>query len=322
MIALFALLFALVPLHGTIVSSLPGGDVVVRNDEIPQTLRSSVNRYRLAPAIATRPGVGIDGYLDRSTTPWTLRSPIVAAPFTPGVPDPGRVLTVDAGRHIPNTELVDQDERVVHLDRDFRGKTMLLSFIFTRCPDKNLCPAISGKYAYMQSHLDPKRFALLLVTLDPQYDSPAVLRDYGKQFGANPAVWRFLTGKGSTLQHMLNEFGITSLRESSANFIHNDRLFIVTPAGNVAYVVETGAWDPNGVIAEANDVAGMASNPFERLKLSLIASAVALCGGSQFAGIVLLEVGLFFIILAVVTGGLWLTARVLWHDPAKSAKRG
>lgn len=316
MIAVLALLLALVPLHGTVVSALPGGDVVVRNDAIAQTLPSGVHRYRLAPHIGATAGVGIDGYLDRSTTPWTLREPIVAAPFSPGVPDPGRVLTVDAGRHIPNTELVDQNERLVHLDRDFRGKTMLLSFIFTRCPDKNLCPAISGKYAYMQARLDPKKFALVLVTLDPQYDSPAVLREYGKQFGANPAIWSFLTGKGSTLQHMLNQYGITSLRESSANFIHNDRLFIVTPAGNVAYVVETGAWDPSGVMAEASDVAGMASNPFERLKLSLIASAVALCGGSQFAGIVLLEVGLFFIILAIVASSLWLVARVLWHGPA------
>lgn len=319
MIATLAFLFALIPLHGTVLSTLPSGEIVVRNDAIAQTLVASTHRYRLAPMIHTRAGVGIDGYLDRSTTPWTLRDPLVAAPFTPGVPDPGRVIPVDAGTGIPNTELVDQDERIVHLDRDFRGKTVLLSFIFTRCPDKNLCPAISGKYAFMQSHLDPNKFTLLLVTLDPQYDSPAVLRDYAKQFGANPAIWRFLTGKGSSIQHMLNQFGINSLRESSANFIHNDRLFVITPAGKVAYVVETGAWDPNGVVAEAQSVAGMANNPFERLKLSLIASAVALCGGSQFAGIVLLEVGLFFIILAIVASSLWLVARVLWHDPAKRA---
>jgi hypothetical protein len=60
----------------------------------------------------------------------------------------------------------------------------------------------------------------------------------------------------------------------------------------------------------------MASNPFERLKLSLIASVVALCGGSQFAGIVLLEISLFVIIVIVVAISLWIVGRVLWSRAA------
>jgi hypothetical protein len=197
----------------------------------------------------------------------------------------------------------------------------LLSFIFTRCPDRNLCPAISGKFAYLQAHLDPKRFALVEITLDPQYDSPAILRSYGAQYGAIAKRWYLLTSTGSATQRILDAFGINSLRVSSANFIHNDKLYIVTPKGKVAYIVDTAGWDPDGVIAEASSVAGMASNPFERFKLSLIASVVALCGGSQFAGIVLLELALFFVVLIFVAAGLWAVARVLWiHPDAGSGK--
>ncbi len=82
----------------------------------------------------------------------------------------------------------------------------------------------------------------------------------------------------------------------------------------MAYIAETGGWDPDGAIAEARAISGMSSNPFERLKLSLVAGVVALCGGCQFAGIVLLEVCFFFVILAFVTAGLWVVGRVLWKN--------
>ncbi|MBV8638603.1 MAG: SCO family protein [Candidatus Eremiobacteraeota bacterium] len=319
MIALLALLLATVfaPMHGLVLAPAGAHDAVVRNDDVTNMIAQQTRRYRLSPAIGVHSGVGIDGIIDRSTSPWTLREATVAAPFSPGMPDQGRAVPVDVGKKLPPATLVDQNGRLVGLNRAFTGKVVLLSFIFTRCPDATLCPAISGKYAYLQSHLDPARFALVEITLDPPYDSPAVLRDYGKQYGADTRIWHLLTGTGSTIQRLLNAFGINSLRVSSANFIHNDKLYIVQPNGTVAYLVDTAGWDPGGVIAEASAVAGMASNPLERFKLSLIADVVALCGGSQFAGIVLLEIGLFFLILAVVAVSLWVVGRVLWGSGSR-----
>jgi cytochrome oxidase Cu insertion factor (SCO1/SenC/PrrC family) len=314
MIAPLALILATMfaPMHGVVLGSSTPNGAVVRNETVTNMLPEQTRRYRLSPSLVVHPGVGIDGIVDRSTTPWTLRDATIAAPFAPGMPDQGREEPIDVGKKLPAATLVDQDGALVELNRAFAGKVVLLSFVFTRCPDVTLCPAISGKYAYMQSHLDPARFALVEITLDPPYDSPAVLRDYGRQYGANPRIWRLLTGTGSTIQRLLNAFGINSLRVSSANFIHNDKLYIVQPNGTVAYLVDTAGWDPQGVMAQASSIAGMASNPLERLKLSLIADVVALCGGSQFAGIVLLEIGLFFLILGIVVASLWVVARVLW----------
>lgn len=305
---------ALVPFHGTVLATENARAYIVRNDEIPGMLSAQARRYSLDRSQALGPGTGIDGLLDRSTTPWTLRDAVAAAPFSAGAPEPGRVVPVDIGRRLPSATLVDQNQHLVHLASSYAGKTILLSFIFTRCPDKTLCPAISGKFAYMQSHLDPAKFALVEITLDPQFDSPEILRQYGERYGANAAAWHLLTGTGSSLQHLLNEFAINSLRVSSANFIHNDKLFIVAPTGVVEFSAETGGWDPDGAIAEAQSISGMAANPLERAKLSLIAGVVALCGGSQFAGIVLLEIVLFFIILIFVIAGLWVVGRVLWHS--------
>jgi cytochrome oxidase Cu insertion factor (SCO1/SenC/PrrC family) len=307
-----AIALSVAPVHGVVLAATPGGDAIVRTDAVPAVAPETTRRFHLVPSLNIPNGTQIDAYLDRSTQPWTLRSPTVAGPFAPGEPDPAHVIPIELGSTLPALDLVDQNGALLRLDRAFAGKTVLVTCIFTRCPDRTLCPAISGKFAYMQARLDPKRFALVEITLDPPYDSPPVLRRYGAQYGAEPASWSLLTGKGSTIQHALNTFRINSLRVSSSNFLHDDKLYIVSPEGRVAYVVDTGDWDPDGVLAEARSVSGLASNPWERFKLSLVANVVAMCGGSQFAGIVFLELALFGFITAIVTGCLWLVARVLW----------
>ena len=309
---LAAAALSVLPVHGVVVDALSPSEAIVRTEPVSLTLPQLIHRYRLTPAVRIEPGVSIDAYLDRSTTPWTLRNVAPAPAFAPGLPDRGRVAPVDVNAWLPSAELVDQDGRIVQLDRAFAGKTLLLSFVFTRCPDRTLCPAISGKFAYMQQHLDPNRFALAEITLDPPYDSPAVLRAYAAQYGARPEIWTLMTGKGSIVQHVLDEFGIDSMRVSTSNYIHNDRLYIVSPQGRIADVVQTAGWDPAAAIAQARAVAGLSSNPFERWRLSLIAGVVALCGGSQSAGIILLETVMFFAIFAIVTAILWTVARVLW----------
>lgn len=312
MLHALALASALIPVHGLVLAIEGDGTAIVRTDPAPKMLVAQTRLYRLAPRVTLAAGAGVDAFADTSTQPWTLRDAVAAGPFVPGLPDFGRVVRIDVGSTLPKALLVDQRGSLVELQRAFAGKTLLLSFIFTRCPDRTLCPAISGKFAYLQSHLDAAHFALAEITLDPPYDSPRVLDGYGLAYGARPQMWRLLTGRGETIVRLLDAFGIDSLRISTSNFIHNDKLFIVAPDGRVADVVTTAQWDPDGVIAQARDVAGMASNPFERFKLSLVADVVAICGGSQWAGIVVLELALFGIIMLLVSSALWLVARTLW----------
>lgn len=309
---LLAALLALVPIHGIVIDTLGDRAAIVRTDPVPKTMPAQIRRYAFGRPVSFRNGTSLDALLDPSTKPPMLLDPVPAAAFAPGLPDSGRVVPVEIGSTLPAAELVDQNGRRVALDRAFGGKTLLLSFVFTRCPDRTLCPAISGKFADLQSRLDPKRFALAEITLDPPYDSPAVLRDYASSYGARADVWTLLTGTGSTVERLLDEFRISSMRVSTDNFLHSDKLFIVAPTGRVASIVQTGGWDPAGVLAQARAVSGMAANPFERFKLALIAEAIAICGGSQFAGIALLELSLFTLLTLLSALGMWAVARALW----------
>jgi cytochrome oxidase Cu insertion factor (SCO1/SenC/PrrC family) len=312
MIAVFAALLALVPIHGVVIEALNDRSAIVRTDAVPRTMPAQIRRYALVPPARLPAGTTLDAILDASPATPTLRDPVAAGVFAPGLPDAGRAVPLEIGSSLPPARLVDQDGDSVALDRVFAGKTLLLSFVFTRCPDRTLCPAISGKFAYLQARLDPRRFALAEITLDPPYDSPAVLREYGERYGARKPNWLLLTGTGSTIQRLLDEFRISSMRLSTDNFLHDDKLYIIAPTGRLASVIDTASWDPESVLAQADAVAGFANNPFERFKLALIAQAVAICGGSQFAGIALLELTLFTFLTLVALLGMWAVARVLW----------
>ena len=263
---LLAALLALIPIHGVVIDTLGDRTAIVRSDPVPKMMPAQIRRYAFARPASFRGGTSVDALLDPSTTPPTLLDPVPAGVFAPGLPDSGRVIPVEIGSALPAAELVDQDGYPVALDRAFAGKTLLLSFVFTRCPDRDLCPAISGKFAYLQSQLDPKRFALAEITLDPPYDSPAVLRAYGSSYGARTGSWTLLTGTGSTVQHLLDEFRISSMRLSTDDFLHNDKLFIVAPTGRVASIVQTGGWDPAEVLATARSVSGLGSQSIRAIQ--------------------------------------------------------
>jgi|SRR5579884_497309 len=302
----------IVPIHGVAVGAGPSGTLVVRMDAVTGMVPAQTRAFSVSPRLNVPPGTGIDAFLDRSSSPWRLYDASVAAKFVPGLPETGKVFPIDYGSPLPHTRLVDQTGRLVDLASDFRGKTVLVSFIFTRCPDKDECPLVSAKFGTLQRRLDPARFHLVEITLDPVYDSPRVVAQYAAQFGANPQAWSILTGQQHDVQHLLDRFGISSL-QSESKLIHNDKIFVTAPDGKIADIVQGTAFDADALAAQARHLAGMTSNPFGRIKLAIVAGAVALCGGSQFAGVVLLETVTFLIIAVVCFFTLGWVARKIWR---------
>jgi protein SCO1/2 len=89
--------------------------------------------------------------------------------------------------------LTDQAGRTVTAE-SLRGKVWAAAFMFTRCP--TVCPRITRRMRDLQQAAGQKHVALELVSfsVDPEFDTPAVLTEYAKQHGADLASWRFLTG--------------------------------------------------------------------------------------------------------------------------------
>lgn len=303
-----------IPVHGVALGPGPDRTTIVRTDAVTGMVPAQTRAFRISPKMQLPPGTGVDAFLDRSSNPWRLYDANVAAKFVPGLPESGTSFPIDIGSALPHTKLVDQNGRLIDLASNFRGKVTLISFVFTRCPDKDECPLVSSKFASMQQKLDPAHFHLVEITLDPVYDSPWVLHAYARQFGANPNQWSIVTGQPHEIEHLLGRFGISSLRVSDANFLHNDKVFVVAQDGKVAQIVQTVGFAPEGMVAQARHLAGMASDPVGRFKLALVASVIALCGGSQLAGVVLLETVLFLLIAVASFATLAWVARKLWKS--------
>jgi protein SCO1/2 len=106
--------------------------------------------------------------------------------------------TADAGvssgdyGHVPSFSFVDQTGKQV-TDRDLRGKPWVANFVFTRCP--SVCPMLTAKFSAFQTKLgDLKGVRYVSISVDPEYDTPAVLAEYAGRFNADAVRWQFLTG--------------------------------------------------------------------------------------------------------------------------------
>jgi protein SCO1/2 len=136
------------------------------------------------------------------------------------------------GSPMPEFRLTDQAGRTV-TTADLRGQVVAINFIYTRCPLPDVCPRLSANFAALA-----KKFAgramFLSVTVDPDYDTPAVLGDYARRWNADPATWRFLTGDVTTLAAALGE--VYWLDEGSIG--HNSMTSIFGRDGKLAAMVE------------------------------------------------------------------------------------
>lgn len=103
---------------------------------------------------------------------------------------------------------------------DLLGKIWLADFIFTRCAGP--CPLMTQQMLMIQERLAEARLSeegvLVSITVDPAYDTPKVLRDYARQWGADLSNWRFLTGpEEPTLKLIREGFKITAEKAGTSS---------------------------------------------------------------------------------------------------------
>src|SRR5690242_19983668 len=103
----------------------------------------------------------------------------------------------------PPFTLISQDGATVGL-ADFRGKAVAVTFIYTLCTDT--CPVFTPMMSFIQDRLRPhfgRRIAFVSITLDPERDTPTVLKEYSQAFGADLSGWAFLTGAPEVIREVV-----------------------------------------------------------------------------------------------------------------------
>ena len=115
---------------------------------------------------------------------------------------------------------------------DCRGKVVAITFIYASCVDA--CPLLTAKMAGLQKGLGldfgPKVF-FLSITVDPERDTPAVLRRYAKGHGVNPAGWAFLTGSPDEIREVARGYGIYYRNQAGGDVDHTFLTSVVDQQG-------------------------------------------------------------------------------------------
>lgn len=108
---------------------------------------------------------------------------------------------------VKDFSLIAQDEGVFERSQNLDHKVWVASFIFTRC--KGPCPMMTQKMHRIQNEIKSQGLdndvRLVSITMDPDYDSPGVLKEFGLEYGADFKIWSFLTGDKNKIIELAKE---------------------------------------------------------------------------------------------------------------------
>jgi len=114
-----------------------------------------------------------------------------------------------AREYFTNLELVNQDgETVRFFDDVLKDKVVVINFIFTNC--EGACPLMTHKLTVVRDSFEGKigkPLQFVSLSIDPERDTPAAMKEFAKQHNADHAGWTFLTGKPEHLENIIKRLG-------------------------------------------------------------------------------------------------------------------
>ena len=154
------------------------------------------------------------------------------------------------GDMMPAFSLVDQDGVRIS-EALFEEQRTVLTFIFTRCPVPEFCPRITGYFRQLQRAIvQDESFAdvrLMSVSLDPAFDTPAIMKAYGQAMGARFDRWRFATGTKEEVAILTRALAVR-VEPSSAVLDHTLATAVVGPDGKLVEIWRGNAWTVSDVL--------------------------------------------------------------------------
>ena len=176
------------------------------------------------------------------------------APLPAGEPLP-RLAMIEPGTEVPDTTLIDQEGRTKRVS-EFRGKTIAVTFVYTRCPLPDFCPRMDRNFKAAQDLLRSdatlaSRVHLLSVSFDPDYDTPQIMAAHARRVGADPALWSYLTGERKSVDLLAGAFGVSIMREDQPmqEIMHNLRTAVIDANGRLVTVLNGRDWTPEDLLS-------------------------------------------------------------------------
>jgi protein SCO1/2 len=253
-------------------------------------LRGKVVSTNPATGEVTLDAQAIPGFMEAMTMPYKVRDTRMLGELHPGDPVTADVLvsqTADAevfvdhfvvigqgkpdykpkiqfhvpeaGDKVPDFKLINEEGKPIHLEQ-FRGKALLLTFIYTRCPLPDFCPRVTHNFAVIEKSLAayPQLYAdthLLCASFDPDGDTPARLKSYGETYMGSAAPkafahWDFAVSSKAELAPMAQWFDVGLTSEQNGTITHTLSTTLIGPDGKVVKFYPGNEWTPQELLAD------------------------------------------------------------------------
>lgn len=264
-------LYKIYKLRGKVVGTSPStGEVTLDHEAIPGFMDAMTMPYKLKDESIVgelHPGdeITADLLVSQDADATVLLDHIVVV--AQGKPDykPVVIYHVPApGDKVPDFTLRNQDGHTIHLE-EFRGKTLLITFIYTRCPLPNFCPRVTRDFATIESRLAANpallaRTQLLSVSFDPEHDTPARLRAYGAQYIGSDAKgafahWDFAVPTKPVLTEMAKYFDVGITTGADDTITHTLSTTLIGRDGKVIQFYPGNEWTAEQVLADVEHAA-------------------------------------------------------------------
>ncbi len=255
------------PLHGVIVSvDTAHQQLVVQHEAVPGYMPAMTMPFAVSPGdlANARPGQRIRAELVpdangdlRLENIWPddrVADDTVAAGtrvLREDTSNRGKGAYREVGETIPDFALYNQNGAVVTSAR-FRGRQIMLNFIYTRCPVAAMCPLATAKMTQTQQlarAAGVKDIEFVSFTLDPAHDTPGVLQEYARQRGIDPGNFSFLTGPEPAISALLTQFGV--IAEFKDGLLkHTLATLLIDRQGRIVHRADGSTWEPADFVAK------------------------------------------------------------------------
>jgi protein SCO1/2 len=261
------------PIRGTVVRvDGPNGQITLQHDAIPGLMEAMTMPYPVTDRSAlseVHPGDKIIATVLADPSPQgpvnlRLSEIVVIAQAKPDYAQAVQYHVPKPGDEVPGFTLLNQSSRKIDL-KQYRGKVLLMTFIYTRCPLADYCPRMSHNFAQIDQDLakDPKLYKdthLLSVSFDPTYDTPKVLKSYGGAYTGQYSKetfshWEFAAPSEKELPKMEQFFDVGVTPGEKGTLQHSLATVVIGKDGKVIAFYPTNDWSVAAVLEQVKQAA-------------------------------------------------------------------
>lgn len=226
------------------------GEVILDHDEIPGLMGAMVMPFDVADTKLTEglePGHRVVARFEILPS----GGAITKLRITGKGPAPQKVETgpapVRPGEVLPAVDVPTADGTVVRIGEG-QTERIAVAFLYTRCPIPEFCPAVVSRLQALQPELGEGQ-RILTITLDPENDTPEVLRAFAEAAGADPARWQFGRIEQQALADLALRSAMSVVRDG-AEIVHVLRLLVLDRGGRLIERYDDNAWPLERVVEQ------------------------------------------------------------------------